>query len=684
MRDMESFEAAKEILYNTPPDLPIVLLGNFRDVLGTEEEHRAVPMREVEKLAQRCNKKSGEERVHVFEASMANCYGLKVLYNYLNVPYLTHKINVLEEQLAATRRELQTSFVEVNEYATALNYSDFVMVQNLPGRQVPTIVSPGAVITPPQSERSAKQEVVSPQSVTRNAPVDEKQKDRSRDKAKSKKSNKKQNRVGKGIDSDDEVSGLVSAVKPAAVIKDVDDFEIAQDKSALAAFLDDSDEDDGYLVTRNHILSAVQKAPTKPTHATSAFGSSSDSEDSEYSPPKPKTAKKTSKKKTQPKKRSKTRTIASDSESSAKESSSEDEEVLLVKPVQVVSPTSTDARIPSISSVKVQEPKPAALGLDDFFPSEMNASIPANLGAFLDDSDSSDEEAGIHNDIPSVSQSKTAQIVEIESEDSEKEFSVPRASTTEPRVEKAPSAPSSPSPSHSATISPTTPPSPRGTMVVPLSPSTAPSVSSIPSPSDNESDDIAPPVGGGLPNGFLDSDSESEEGALTSARVETDYKENSPKTSAAPNPLSDFDVGSFVPPTASNVLGSFLDDDDDDDDDGNNNGTTGFGPGPTDDVDSSDDNIPSVLRDHDSTPSATSKPLAPGIAPEKPSGMSDAALAAIKMAMELAAVQAPPDLPVDEEEEMFSLQSDEKSSRPKKKKDKEKKEKKEKKKKSKV
>ena len=37
---------------------------------------------------------------------MANCFGLKTLYQYLHVPFLQLKANTLRQQLAATQREL--------------------------------------------------------------------------------------------------------------------------------------------------------------------------------------------------------------------------------------------------------------------------------------------------------------------------------------------------------------------------------------------------------------------------------------------------------------------------------------------------------------------------------------------------------------------------------------------------
>ena len=54
-----------------------------------------------------------EQRVQCFDASMKNCYGLKALHSYFNVPYLELKIATLAELARSAREELLTVRQEV-------------------------------------------------------------------------------------------------------------------------------------------------------------------------------------------------------------------------------------------------------------------------------------------------------------------------------------------------------------------------------------------------------------------------------------------------------------------------------------------------------------------------------------------------------------------------------------------
>jgi len=112
----DSWTYVVDTVARIPAKLPILLLANFRD----RGDARAVPEREVAEFAESaCRERGGkhaddrEKRVQTAECSLADCFGLKTLYNYFNVPFLELKISTLKEQVKATQAELVTVSGEV-------------------------------------------------------------------------------------------------------------------------------------------------------------------------------------------------------------------------------------------------------------------------------------------------------------------------------------------------------------------------------------------------------------------------------------------------------------------------------------------------------------------------------------------------------------------------------------------
>ncbi len=106
----ETWDAALATLAAVPARLPAVLLGNFRDCVPAGAAP-AVPLAEAQAAAAAASRARGdgdEPRVQAFETSLLNCYGLKVLYNYLNIPFLELKAAVHAEQLKLARADLIT------------------------------------------------------------------------------------------------------------------------------------------------------------------------------------------------------------------------------------------------------------------------------------------------------------------------------------------------------------------------------------------------------------------------------------------------------------------------------------------------------------------------------------------------------------------------------------------------
>jgi len=111
-----TWDYVRTVLPDVPAKLPVLLLGNFRDVASGAG--RAVPLAEIEEFADaacRERVRHGDgRRVQAFECSLKDCFGLKVLYNYFNIPFLELKAVVLAERVKAAKADLVTVRVSLS------------------------------------------------------------------------------------------------------------------------------------------------------------------------------------------------------------------------------------------------------------------------------------------------------------------------------------------------------------------------------------------------------------------------------------------------------------------------------------------------------------------------------------------------------------------------------------------
>lgn len=115
MTRRDTWVHAQVLLDSAPHQVPTLLLANFRDAVGVGRNTGAVSLEEMEDYAAKVTAarvKAGapraEVRVHCFECSLRECYGLKVLFNYLNIPFLRLKLALLRDAVTATKSELAT------------------------------------------------------------------------------------------------------------------------------------------------------------------------------------------------------------------------------------------------------------------------------------------------------------------------------------------------------------------------------------------------------------------------------------------------------------------------------------------------------------------------------------------------------------------------------------------------
>jgi GTPase SAR1 family protein len=103
-----TWDYVRSTLMEVPAKLPVLLLGNFRDIAAK----RAVSTEEIENFADtacRERVRHGDgRRVQAFECSLKDCFGLKVLYNYFNIPFLELKVAALQDILKSSKEELAT------------------------------------------------------------------------------------------------------------------------------------------------------------------------------------------------------------------------------------------------------------------------------------------------------------------------------------------------------------------------------------------------------------------------------------------------------------------------------------------------------------------------------------------------------------------------------------------------
>jgi hypothetical protein len=245
-RKPATWAAAQETVRAAPDALPVLLLSSFRDVQASDG--RGVAWKEVEKFARKAGAaraQSGDaNRVRCLEASMSDCFGLKVLYNYFNLPYLELKAAVLEEQAARARADLVTMGHEVETYSAAQDYDAFckwtaeTKAKRAGGAAEPTVMSPGAAAVPIRAAADGRRERASTAGaggkvLAPSSSVQEEYEDEDAGGKKGKKGSKTSSKGSKG-----------GNLPPPKSVDEVAFTTGAGGKKALSAFLGDSDEDD--------------------------------------------------------------------------------------------------------------------------------------------------------------------------------------------------------------------------------------------------------------------------------------------------------------------------------------------------------------------------------------------------------------------------------------------------------
>ena len=112
-----TFEYAQAEVRRVPEGVQTLLMANFRDL----ESRRRVSEVDIENFLRKCG-----DNVNYIECCMLNGYGLKQLYNWINIPFLKLKRASLERELRLAAAELATAqreaeLVQEQDYETYLN-----------------------------------------------------------------------------------------------------------------------------------------------------------------------------------------------------------------------------------------------------------------------------------------------------------------------------------------------------------------------------------------------------------------------------------------------------------------------------------------------------------------------------------------------------------------------------------
>ena len=103
---------------NVPSDVTCVVLINFKDMVHNKPTHVRIHQSDLQRLgfaAQHLD-------IVVFECCLKDCYGLKTLHNYLNLPFLALKEKAIAEKLRRIQEERLHAKQEINTYIQESDY----------------------------------------------------------------------------------------------------------------------------------------------------------------------------------------------------------------------------------------------------------------------------------------------------------------------------------------------------------------------------------------------------------------------------------------------------------------------------------------------------------------------------------------------------------------------------------
>eukprot|EP00752_Nemacystus_decipiens_P007236 g6477.t1 len=265
--------------------------GGAWDHVVTLETARLM-MERVREADEAAGRGSGR-RVSLFDCSMKNCFGLRVLYTYLNVPFLELKRQSLLQQARIAAERLEKEYQELAGFIEGHSYRNYM--QHLRTSDVDPTAGRSAPAAPPGRPSIASMPATGEAySLERRGSADSagggggggkkdrkkkhhKDKDKGKDKERSKKKDKHRHKGGKS--RKDERDG--AAPEYGGRVTDAKDFAPVAKKAAtdeLADFFGESSEggsDDG-LQERRKVVKAIDRSALASVNAARADATDSD------------------------------------------------------------------------------------------------------------------------------------------------------------------------------------------------------------------------------------------------------------------------------------------------------------------------------------------------------------------------------------------------------------------------
>ncbi|ODM96397.1 Rab-like protein 6 [Orchesella cincta] len=134
-----TFEYVKREIENVPEHIPILILGNRRDM----GHHRAIAADTVTFFIENLER-GGSGAVRYAESSMRNGFGLKFIHKFFNLPYLQLQRDALLKQLETNQSETEICYQELDLYVESdeANYDLFIDGLSQKRRQLADSLAP--------------------------------------------------------------------------------------------------------------------------------------------------------------------------------------------------------------------------------------------------------------------------------------------------------------------------------------------------------------------------------------------------------------------------------------------------------------------------------------------------------------------------------------------------------------
>lgn len=135
-----TFKYIQNELPNVPDNIPVLIVANHRD----QGHHRTVSSEQVRAHIEALDRGAGSATVMYTEASMKNGFGMRLIENFFNIPFLKLQEASLLKQLEVNRSDYITTLEELNllQESTNREYEQYLELETLRRRQQADAMSP--------------------------------------------------------------------------------------------------------------------------------------------------------------------------------------------------------------------------------------------------------------------------------------------------------------------------------------------------------------------------------------------------------------------------------------------------------------------------------------------------------------------------------------------------------------